>query len=72
MRFFFFFKVNKILLGGGLNVSRKNIVFGENMRIHRPYIIDISQNADLREEFTENLFFQVLEYFSQVGLVLKP
>ena len=42
------------------------------MRIHRPYIIDISQNADLREEFTENLFFQVLEYFSQVGLVLKP
>ena len=46
-------------------------VFGENVRIQRPYIIHISQNLDPRQELTDNLFSQVLEYFCQVILVLK-
>ena len=44
------------------------VVFGENVRIYRLYIIHISQNPDRRQELTDNLFSQVLEYFSQVLL----
>ena len=50
-------------------LKKKNIVFEKNMRIHRPYIIHISQNADLRPDFTDNLFYQVFYYLSQVRKV---
>lgn len=65
-----------MLLEEVLNVSLQNAqenkkVFGENVKIRCPYVIHVSQNPDPRQEFTDNLFSQVLHYFAQVRLVLK-
>lgn len=44
------------------------LVLGENVGIHRLYIIPIKQNSDPTQELTDSLFSQVLEYIFQVFL----
>lgn len=38
------------------------LVLGENVGIHRLYIIPIKQSSDPTQELTDSLFSQVLEY----------